>query len=154
MKKKRCSLSLHFCFDWKLHLLRCSSTAVRFLWSGISQDFSAITFPPPNALTKHTLARTPDSFCHNRQAVIADNAEGEASLILGSCLHVRHIPNRFIKQVGVKHQPRKLKLPILDSNISELNWMVYGHNELREPVLPATSINKIEMWCFLLRQAP
>lgn len=66
--------------------------------------------------------------------------------------HTRHIPDRFIYQVREKHQPRNLKPPILDSDISEWNWTANGHGELRKWVPPATSITKSETHGFLLRQ--
>lgn len=71
----------------------------------------------------------------------------------GSGKHTRRLPNRFIWQVGEKHQPRKLKPPILDSDISEWNWTANGHSELRKPAPPATSITKSETRGFLLGQA-
>lgn len=51
----------------------------------ISQKFLAITFSPLNVVTKPTLIITPVTYCHSRQAVLADAAGGEASSVLGFC---------------------------------------------------------------------
>lgn len=48
--------------------------------------FLCCNFFPFKCSNKTTLIITLATFCHNRQAVIADGAEGEVSSILGFCL--------------------------------------------------------------------